>query len=404
MNLPFFIARKYFLSKKKKNFINVISLISMIVVAVGTMSLIVALSVFNGLEGLLKSLYGNFDPDIVITPATGKSFEWTPQLEKKLATTDGVLKVTEVIEDNVLLQYKGAQRLVKMKGVSSTFAEQSNIEDAIVAGDAELIKDSIAYALVGRGVQYDLAISLQNDFYALQVFYPKNIAPGVINPERMYTLRNILPGGIFAIEKFYDENYIFVPIEFAQDLLSYGNRRTSLEVKIASSNIKENLQETLGNEFLVRSGDELHSDLFKTLKIEKLFVFVTFISIIGIASVNIFFVLTMLAIEKRRDITVLIANGAPTKLIRQIFLYEGCIVALSGAFVGIILGLAISLIQEKFGLIGMGMETAVMQSYPVKVEALDIVITAIAIITITVLASIQPARKASKSFSIQALQ
>ena len=408
MNFPFFIARKYFLSGKKKNFINVISIISMVVVAIGTMCLIIALSVFNGLEGLLRSMYGNFDPDIVITPERGKSFAYDSTYEQKIKIIDGVLGISQVIEDNVLVQYKEAQRLVRMKGVSRDFDQYSGIRNVMVSGQFPLVRDSIGYALVGRGVQYDLSLNMRNDFYALQMFYPKDIAPGVVNPTRMYNLLNINPGGIFAIEKYYDDNYVFVPVGFAKDLLDYGNRLTAFDVYLSEEAnaplVKKKIQSAMGENFAVRLGEELHSDLYKVLKVEKLFVFLILVAIIGIASINIFFSLTMLVIEKKKDISVLFAQGASTQLIRNIFLYEGCIVAFSGAFIGLILGVTLSLLQEHFGFVGMGMDSAVVNSYPVKIVFNDVLFTVIAIIIITLLASIKPAIKAGKSFSTHTLQ
>jgi len=408
MNFPFFIARKYFLSGKKKNFINVISIISMVVVAIGTMALILALSVFNGLEGLLRSMYGNFDPDIVIMPSSGKSFEYDSIYTQKIKSVEGVLGVAEVVEDNVLVEYKDAQRLVRMKGVSRDFDKYSGIQNVMVSGEFPLVRDSIGYALIGRGVQYDLSLSLKNDFYTLQMYYPRDIGPGVVNPSRMYNLLNIIPGGIFAIEKHYDDNYVFVPVEFAKDLLSYENRLSSFDVYLEEgadpSGAKEEMQQLLGAGFTIKLGEELHSDLYKVLKIEKLFVFLILVSIIGIASINIFFSLTMLVIEKRKDISVLFAQGASSKLIRNIFLYEGCIVAFTGAAVGLVLGIGLSLLQQHYGLVGMGMESAVMNAYPVKIEVSDIFLTILAIIVITILASIQPAVKAGKSFSTHTLQ
>lgn len=408
MNLSFFIARKYFLSRKKKNFINVISLISMAVVAIGTACLIIALSFFNGLEGLLKTMYGNFDPDIIITPTKGKSFNEIPQYKEEIKQIEGVLAISEVIEDNVLLRYKQSQRVVRMKGVSRAFDEHSGIKKSMVVGEFPLVKDSIGYALIGRGIQYDLSISLQNDFYALQIYYPRDIGPGVVNPDRMYQVLTIIPGGVFAIEKYYDENFVFVPVEFARQLLNYESKLTSYEIYLdedASANqIKEKVAGIMGNDFTVKMGEELHSDLFKVLRIEKLFVFLILTAIIAIASINIFFSLTMLVIEKKKDISVLFSQGASSKLVRSIFLMEGCIVAFTGAGLGLILGLGISLLQQEFGIISMGMQSAVIDSYPVKIEIGDIIISVMAIIVITVLASIQPATKASKSFSLKTLQ
>ncbi|MFK7954047.1 MAG: ABC transporter permease [Ekhidna sp.] len=407
MNLPFFIARKYFLSGKKKNFINVISIISMIVVAIGTMCLIIALSFFNGLEGLLRSMYGNFDPDVIIKPATGKSFAFDADMYAELEKTDGVLGVTEVIEDHVLVRYKEAQRVARMKGVSRAFDKYSGIKQAVVAGDFALVRDSIGYALLGRGVQYDLSLSLKNDFYSMQLYYAKDIDPGVVNPQKMFNILPIVPGGVFAIEKYYDENFVFVPIEFAEDLLGYQGRRSSFELYLEDGmnheSMKEQLQLQLGDAFLVQTGDELHSSLYKVLKIEKLFIFGILAAIIGIASVNIFFCLTMLVIEKKKDISVLIAQGASSSLVRRIFLFEGYIIAFTGAIIGLFLGLALSFLQQEFGFIGMGMDSAVVSSYPIKVEWLDVLLTVLAIVIITVLASVKPAIKAAKSFSVGSL-
>ncbi|MEM6735434.1 MAG: FtsX-like permease family protein [Bacteroidota bacterium] len=407
MNLPFFIARRYFLSKKKKNFINIISLISMIVVAIGTACLIVALSVFNGLGGLLRTMYGNFDPDMIITPVQGKSFHHADSTMTKMEKLKGVIAVSEVIEDDVLLRYKQSQRVVRLKGVSRAFDKYSGIKNVIVAGQFPLVEDSIGYALIGRGVQYDLSINLQDDFYTLQIYYPKNIGPRVVDPEKMYNVLNISPGGVFAIEKYYDENYVFVPVEFARKLLNYENKLTSYEVYLDPSademEVKKKISLLIGDKFAIKSGEELHSALFKVLEIEKLFVFLTLTSIIAIASINIFFSLTMLVIEKKKDISVLLSQGASHRLIRMIFIFEGCIVAFTGAGLGLLLGLGISWVQQEFGIVGMGMQSSVVANYPIKVELMDVFITVFAIIIITILASIQPALKASNSFSIKTL-
>ena len=217
-----------------------------------------------------------------------------------------------------------------------------------------------------------------------------------------------MPGGVFAIEKYYDENYVFVPLEFARQLLSYGDKLTAYEIYLnteaSSADMKDEIQKLLGPAFDVKLGEELHSDLFKVLKIEKLFVFLILTSIIAIASINIFFSLTMLVIEKQKDIAVLFSQGATKSLVRRIFLLEGCIVAFSGAGLGLFLGLSLSFIQQEFGIISMGMQSAVIDSYPVKIEVTDILSSVIAIIVITLLASIQPANRASKSFSIKTLQ
>ena len=383
----------------------------MVVVAIGTMALIIVLSVFNGLEGLLRNLYGTVDPNLVVSAAYGKSFEYPPSLKKSIQSLDGVQSITEVVEDNALIKYKEAQRVAKIKGVSESFIEEGRLVNSIALGDFRLKKGTTNFAILGRGIQYDLSVDVTNDFYPLQIYYPKNISPGAVGPEqimKMVNTENILPGAVFAIEKSYDENYVFVPIDFAVKLFGYEGKRTSLEIELSPAfsveEVKQNLLSTLGDDFLVQTNAEIHGDLYKILEIEKLFVFLIFSIIIAIASINIFFSLTMLAIDKKKDVAILSAQGASSKLIRNIFLYEGCIVAFSGALVGLILGLGISYFQQTFGVISMGMQTSILDAYPVKILPGDVFYTVLCIIVITIITSIQPALKASKNIELHQLQ
>jgi len=379
----------------------------MLVVGIATMALIIVLSVFNGLEDLLRSLYENFDPQVQITATEGRSFQYDDELKEKLKKVEGIATLTEVVEDRVVIKYNNAQRDVRLKGVSENFVSNGRFDGAMVFGSKQLKKDEIPYALVGRGIQYDLQIKPTNDFFVIQIYYPRDIGPGVTNPNRLMNIRYILPGGIFAIEKFYDENYVIVPLDFAVDLFNYGEKRNALEIQVAASSsvaaVKDSVSEVLGPAFTVKTNDEIHEDIYKILKLEKLFVFVTLAAIIAVASINIYFALMMLALDKRKDISILIAQGAPQELIRKIFISQGTIVAFTGAFTGLILGLTISYSQQKFGFISMGMQSAIMEAYPVKVELMDVLFTCIAIIVVTFLASFQPARLASKKFSLQDL-
>ncbi|WP_324674141.1 FtsX-like permease family protein [Hymenobacter sp. GOD-10R] len=402
MNVPLLIARRYFSSKKKRNIISIISNISMIGVAVGTMALIIVLSVFNGLEDLVRSLYSKSDPDLVISATKGKAFEVRAPLLTKLKATPGVSLVTEVIEDNALLQYHDRQMVVKMKGVSENFFAQSNIDSALVEGDHQLMRGGEPYALLGAGVQHELSIALNNRFSPLHLLYPRNTGKKALslNPENAFNEQNIFAGGVFLIEQHIDDSYIFVPLEFAQSLLRYGNKRTSLEVRVGKdysiSDVKETLRSELGTNFQVLDSDEQHVSLLKAIKVEKMFVFITFAFILLIASLNIFFSLSMLVIDKRKDVAVLMAMGCTRVTIRNIFLYEGAIVALVGAVTGLVLGVTICWLQQTFGLVSMGMATSVVDSYPVKMQFLDIILTSIAIIVITITVSIRPALAASQ--------
>ncbi len=379
----------------------------MLVVGTATMALIIVLSVFNGLEGLLRSLYGSFDPQIQITAAEGKSFVLDASTIEKINGIAGISSMSETIEDNVLIKYKNSQRVVRLKGVSEEFLQQKRLDDHLVFGNLQLSEDNIDYALIGRGIQYDLQINPNNEFYTIQVWYPRNLRPGVTDPNQLATIKHILPGGIFAIEKYYDENYVIVPLDFARDLLQYGDKRTALEIQVQDpkqlQEIRTLLSTTLGPSFEVKTNDEIHEDLYKVLKLEKFFVFFTFAVIIAIASINIYFALTMLAIDKEKDISILKALGADMNLIRRIFLFQGTLVAFAGSFTGLLLGLLISFMQQKFGLISMGMQTAIMEAYPIKIEAMDVFLTCLCIVLITFLASFQPARLASRKFLLREL-
>lgn len=381
----------------------------MLVVATGTMALIIALSVFNGLEGLLRTLYSTVDPNLTISPKEGKSFYYDDVLKDKLAGISGIEIITEVAEDNALIRYKEAQRVVRVKGVGDNFTLQGRLDRSIVQGSGELRAKDINYAIIGRGIQYDLSVNPSNDFYALQIYYPKkDINPNALNPDKMLNVQHILPGGVFAIEKYYDENFVYVPIEFAEALFEYDGKRTSLELMTDNSRsndeLKKDILAVLGDDFKVLTNTEIHGDLYRILSTEKFFVFLVFSIIIAIASINIFFSLTMLVIDKKKDVAVLTALGADAKLIRNIFLLEGALVAFTGAFIGLGLGLAISFAQQTFGIVSMGMQTAIMDAYPIRVELMDTIYTVLFIIFIAFASSIQPAIKASREFKAEMLQ
>ncbi len=379
----------------------------MVSVAVGTMALVVVLSVFNGLEDLLRSLHSSFDPEIKITAARGKSFQRSDSLFTAIKQLEGVAMVTEVIEDNAYVRYKKAELVVKLKGVSDTFLEEDRLKNNIVYGQFLLRDQTRNYALIGRGVQYLLSINPNNEFNALKVFYPRNVKPGAIDPSKMVKQQSIQPVGIFAIEKQYDENYIFVPLRFAEELFNYKNKRTAFEVKTSvganMTDVQQRLQALLGSSFLVLNQDQQHSSLLKAIKIEKLFLFIAFTFILAVASFNIFFSLTMLAIDKKKDISVLYALGAQDNTIKRIFLSEGALIAFTGALVGLTFGFLICLVQQVYGVVPMGMQTAVTDAYPVKMQLVDFVTTAASIIIITYLASFRPAAIATRVKTVEHL-
>ncbi len=402
MNVSFFIARRYFLSRRKKNFINVISILSMLGVAFATAAIIIVLSVFNGLEVLLRSLYTSFDPELKIEAVHGKSFSAGESFLDSIRSVPGVKTVTEVIEDYAYVRYREAAMVVTIKGVSENFLEQHRLDDHIVEGQLKLTQDSIPFAILGRGVRYTLSAEVEDDMRALRVFYIKNKKSASLNPASLYSQKSIRPGSVFSIEKNYDENYIFVPLSFARELLEYGNKRTSVEVETNGNtlDVQRKLQQRLGTKFSILTNEEQHKDLYRLLKIEKLFTFLSLSLLLLVASINIFFSLMMLAIDKKKDISILTSMGAPGALIRNIFLVEGAFISLLGAGIGLLLGGVLCILQDRVGLVGMGMENAIVANYPVEIRAIDFLITSLVIISISLLVSFRPAILASRSYSI----
>lgn len=377
-------------------------------VAFITAALVIVLSVFNGLEDLLRTLNNSFDPEIKIQSSTKKSFEISNALLRKIEKVNGVEVVTEVIEDYALVRYRDANQVITLKGVSDSFLKQKRIPlEAIVEGELKLKEKNVNYAIVGRGVQYTLSIAINEPLYPLQVYYIKNLRSVGLDPSKLYSQKNIAPGGVFSIVQNFDENYIIVPIEFAQELLSYGNKRTSLEIKTTSEAdlfaVEKALQQILGNEFLVLNHEEQHQDLYKLLKMEKLFTFLALTLLLVIGSINIFFSLMMLALDKKKDISILSAMGADSRQISNIFMAEGALIAFLGTFIGLALGGLFCLLQLKFGIISMGMETSITQGYPIQVKVVDFISALLVVSIVTLLISAYPAKLASRFAAVRHL-
>lgn len=396
-----FIAGRYFKSKKKRNFITVLSVISMIGVAVSTAALVAVMSVFNGLEDLIRSLFASFDAELKIEPVNGKSFvttaEWIDQLEQ----IEGVQVVTEVIEDNALLEYRGNQLVGRIKGVSENFLDQGRFSKGYFWGDTTLGSPDRPGAILGRGVGFLLSVNLDEINSVIRVYYPK--APrsaATLDPNQLYSSAQIEPRAFFSIEQQFDNEYVIAPLSFVRELLNYGDKRTALEIKIEEGfsvkEVQDRLKKQLGSDFSVKTADEQHAVLIRTVKLEKLFVFLTLTFILAIASFNIFFSLSMLAIEKRKDIAILKSMGARESLVRMIFLKQGALIAFSGALSGLILGFLLVRLQDTYGLVSLGISSAVVNAYPVRLDWVDLIWIGISVISITLVASWRPAWIASQ--------
>jgi len=402
MNLSYRIAIRYFFSRNKRSFISVIARIAMAGVAVGTMAMVVVLSVFNGMEDLNRKMFKTFDADITVTPSQGKRFQVSDSLLKVVRLVEGVQLITQVIEDNALARYGNQQTIVKLKGVDSTFSQRGQLDTALIEGSLKLYGgNGTPFAVVSEGVRNALTISLEDILTPLELWYPRtgNKTLNLTSTEA-FNQTVIRPGGVFFIESRYDD-YVIAPLPVVDALLQYNGQRSSLEIKTApgftEKQVADEIETKLGRKFTVRDRDAMNADLLRAIRVEKLFVSVTLSFIILVAAINIFFSLSMLAIEKKKDVSMLYALGATPALIRKIFLAEGAIVALSGAIVGIIFGVLICWLQMSYGIVSMGMTTALVDAYPVKLIWQDIFFTGIIIVIITLAVSYIPARRAALS-------
>ncbi len=401
MNLPAWIARRYFFSRRKRSFISWLSILSMLGVGVGTMALIVVLSVFNGMEELNRQMFKTFEPDMTILPKQGKRFMAPSTLLTRLRQTAGVSLLTSVAQDNALARYANAQTVIKLKGVDDNYLQRQQLDSAMLEGKLLLRREGVNYAIVAEGIRNDLSISPVDILTPLEILYPQSGQTfSVLNPDA-FNREALTVSGVFFIESRYD-NFVLAPLAVARELFGYDPAEvTSLEIQLQpgtdENTAKKALQAVVGDNVLVQSRDDLNVDLYRAIYVEKLLTAIALAFIILAASINIFFTLSMLVIEKKADIRILFALGATKGMVRRIFLTEGTLIALIGAFTGLVLGVTLCLVQERFGLISMGMVSSIIDAYPVHLAISDIVLTAVLVVLITVLTSWLPAQRAANT-------
>jgi len=401
MNLPFFIAKRYILSKKSTNVINIISGISIIGVMVGTMALIIVLSVFNGFDNLIKALFSSFDPDLKITVVEGKTFNADSVIFHKVRELDNVVEFVEVLEENAFLIYDDKNDIATIMGVTDNFSKMNGIDTMMYAGDFILKDNQRSYAIVGYGVAYNLSIGL-NFESSLNIWIPKRNEKVTFEADKAFNSRYIIPKGIFSVQQEYDSKYIIVPIDFAREILEYKNNDvTSIQLKINSTEnanrIKKQIEEIVGNKFEVKNRYQQHEMLYKIMKSEKWAIFLILSFILLILSFNVIGSLTMLIIDKKKDIIILKNIGASDKLVKSIFVLEGWLISIIGAIIGLILGASICFVQQKFGIIQFpGGGTFIVNAYPVQMKLLDFIYILITVLTIGFLVAWYPVRYITK--------
>lgn len=409
MNLSFFIAKRYLISKKSHNIINIISGISVVGISIGTLALIVILSVFNGFESLVESLFNTFNPDILITPKEGKTFSESNFPEDSIKKIPGVIYFTEVVEENALIKKDQKQHIIRIKGVSEDFMQMSRLDSMIIDGEFELKLEEKNYAVVGAGVAYFLGYNFTEFSDPLTIFVPRKTSSSGLNFANAFNSKLIHASGVFSVQQDFDVKYVIVPIDFARDLLEYKNELTAIELGLDENSdivkIQRDIQKLLGDKFSVKNRFQQQELLYKIMRSEKWAIFLILSFILIIATFNVIGSLSMLILDKKKDIAVLNALGANNQLIKRIFLIEGLLISFIGAFIGLSLGALICWLQQEFGLIslGSGDGTFIINSYPVEMKISDFIYVFITVFVIGFAAAWLPVKQISKKYLEQKL-
>jgi lipoprotein-releasing system permease protein len=402
VKLSLYIAKRYLFAKKSRNAINIISAVSVAGVAVGTMALIIILSVFNGLETMVSAIFNTFDPDIKITAAVGKTFIADTTRLKLLAKVEGLSCYSLTIEENALLKYGERQYIATIKGVDDNYSMVSNIDSSMWEGDFTLrAENGRPYAIPGIGVAQNLGIRV-NFITPLNIIVPRNTGSSGINAENALNHKFIYPSGIYEVEKEYDSKYVYIPIEFARELTEITEGVTAIEIKFAAQAdpdvVQRKIQKIFSKGFTVQNRYEQQEIFYKVMRSERLAIFFILTLILIIASFNIIGSLTMLIIEKERDIEILKSLGADNNLIRKIFIFEGWLISIIGAAAGIVLGFLICWLQQTFGLVRLQSQSLIMDSYPVVMKVKDFIIVPVTVLLIGYWAAWYPVRFLTKKF------
>ncbi len=397
MRIILLLATRYLFSKKSNNIINLISWISLIAISFTTATFIIIISIMNGFTGVVSDLYNSVEPDLKITPAVGKYFK-ADLILKNISQHNNVKCVSKSLSNQSLIKYQGKQILVSVKGVDSIFNKVTSVSSIVRDGKWILRDKDLYYVIVGQGVANQLDLNINNQFKPIVFYSPKRVkntgmSIDVINEKLAYV------SGIFSLNDDLDYKYIFCDLNFAQQLFDVEDLVSSLEIALIKKERMEHtqieLQNILGNNFIVKNRQQLNEVLFKTLQTEKLWTFIILSFILIIATFSIISALTMLVIEKQKDIQTLYALGANKQMIESIFMAEGFLITFGGAFIGLILGILVCWVQIEFHLITFN-ENSILPYYPVELEAGDIFMVMAVLLVIGFWAAIYPVRLFTK--------
>jgi lipoprotein-releasing system permease protein len=399
VNLSFYIAKRYLFSKKSLNAINIISGISVLGVFVGSAALVIILSVFNGFEDMVLSMYNTFTPEIRIEPSKGKTFNPREKYFDNLKKDSRISNYVEVLQEKALLQYNNAQYIGLVKGVSDDFVKGKKLDSIVVDGTFTLKSDSINYAVMGADVQNTLSVDIRDHFSNLEIYSPQKSAGNSLTPSDQFVLKSIHVSGIFQLQQQFDQ-MVFVPIDFARELMSEDKNVSAIELTLkpgkSVNSIRNEISDKLGKEFIVKDRMQQNQLLYKILNTEKIAVFFILTFVLIIAIFNILGSLTMLVMDKRKDIAVLNSMGSDESLIRGIFFIEGIMISMTGCIIGILAGLIFCIVQQQYGYIKMNINFQT-EAYPVTFQWSDLLVIFATVSLISVIASSVASRLSIKN-------
>ena len=412
----FLFAWRYFKAKKSTNAINIIAGISLLAMTLGTTALILVLSVFNGFEGMVKSLYSSFYTDLKVFPAQGKVLVLTAEQLNKMKQVKGVKGLSLVLEEKGLLQHSlitgdsseyNFQRAVTIKGVDGNYKDVAGVAANVVRGEFTTGNDEIPYMVLGVGVEDALRVEADKNTSPLKVYLPRRDSSVVLDPLNNVSGDLVNTSGVFVIQQEFDFNYAITNLDFVKRMLGYKTDEYSgAEIAITAESdadvVQENLQELLGSNYIVQSRYQQNRGLYSVMRNEKWFVYAILVLIMFIFSFTIVSSLTMLVLEKQKDISILHALGGNNRFIQKIFLGEGLLIGIFGGIAGIILALIIAWLQINYKLIPLQGGSFLIDYYPVKLNWPDFILVAVTVLFIALLASWIPARKAARQeFSLR---
>ena len=396
MNFPFYIGRRYLVSKKSHNIINIISGISVAGITIGTMALIIVLSVFNGFEKLVLSLFNAFNPDLVISAREGKTFLSTTIPTEKIRKIPGVIYMTEVIEENALAKYKDKQYIVTLKGVGENFARMSGLDTMMSEGKFILQDQEKDYAVLGYGVAYYLGANIEDYVNPISIYVPQRTGNFSGAFESAFRNDVIFPSGFFSVQQDFDTKYVILPLRFVKKMLDYDKDITGMEISLSKGadhlKIQNQIQDLLGSGFYVKNRLQQQELLYKIMKSEKWAIFLILTFILFVAAFNVIGSLSMLILDKKQDIALLQCLGASQAIIRNTFLTVGLIITCTGAIAGIAQGALVCWLQQVFGFVKLGAlgSTFVVSTYPVHMQPMDFLFIFITVMLIGILAAWYP--------------